>query len=226
MLKKFIAGVTLLCAATAANAASIEQQFDVASESTNFQSVIGFNLFDSIGGTRVLDSVSFSIDGFVSGSAEVESRDAQAATLVTTLEATLTLSSNLVADALVVTIPSVSNTFNATAFDGSLDFAGSSGVSYDDLGATQSESASYTDAAVLAAFTGLGQMNFDFDATATSSATGAGNIVSGFVSNAGGLITVIYNYTDVPAMNVSAPSSVALLGFGLLAFAGLRKSRK
>lgn len=224
MLKKLLCGASLLCAAGFTNAATITLTDNVAVATTNFQQTLSFAKFDTMGGTRVLDSVTFSIDGSIFGSAEVESRDAFPTTITTTLAANLLLIDSLM-NTLVVTIPSITNTFSATAYDGSLDFGGTSGITYSDLSANQYEEATYTDAATLAMFTGLDMASFTFDAQATSSSTGAGNITSGFRSTAGGLVSVIYNYTDM-SIPVSAPTHVAVLGLGLLAFAGLRKARK
>jgi len=224
MLKKILCGATLLCAAGFTSAATIEQESVVSTMPTDFQTVIAFDLFDDMGGTRTLESVTFSIDGMVTGNARVESEDAQAATINTTLEAELTLTDAMMNE-LVVTIPTITNVFNATAFDGDIDFMGSSGISYTDLMASQFEQEMYTDAATLAFFTGMGTTDFGFDASATSRATGAGNITSSFNSNAGGTVRVIYEFSETPS-SVSTPSHVALLGLGLLAFAGLRKVRK
>lgn len=224
MLKKILCGATLLCAAGFTSAATIELSSNVALQTTNFNTSLSFAKFDTEGGTKVLNSVTFSIDGTILGSARVESEDAQSAILTTTLSAKLTLSDAL-ANTLVVTIPSITNVFNASAWDNSTDFGGTSGITYLGLTASQSESETYTDAMTLAMFTGMGNAMFTFDAAATSSATGAGNIISSFSTTAGGLVKVIYNYTDVP-VTVSSPSHVALLGLGLLAFAGLRNVRK
>ena len=222
MLKKILCGATLLCAASLSNAATITQNFNVMLADTNFDLTIPFNLFDDMGGTRILDSVSFSIAGGIEGNARAESLDAGPATLELTLSATLTLTDALM-NTLVVTIPTVVNSFDAAAFDGEINFAGPSGVSFDGITASATNSETYTDAPTLAIFTGVGSMDFGFDATATSTATGAGNIISQFQSQAGGEVEVIYEWSAVP---VSAPSQVAFLGLGLLAFAGLRKARK
>jgi hypothetical protein len=224
MLKKILLGATFLAAAGMVNAATIEQEFDIPVQATNFDTSISFDEFDDMGGTRILNSVTFSIDGSVFGQASVESLDAAPATIVATLAATLTLTDQNMNE-LVVTIPSITNMFEATAFDGTIDFAGTSGIEFPDLSGTQFESETYTDGAVLASFIGSGTQMFGFDAVATSSATGAGNIITQFGSQAGGLVKVIYDYTEVP-VNVSAPSHIAMLGFGLLAFAGMRKVRK
>lgn len=221
MLKKILCAATLLCAAGFTSAATIEQDFVVGVQDTDFNTSITFDKFDDMGGSLILESVMFSIDGVVMGSAEVESRDATAQTIVTTLSAELTLTDSLM-NTLVVTIPSITNSFDATAFDGTSDAGGTSGITYAMLTDTEFNSATYTDAMTLALFSGVGTADVDFDAAATSRAVGAGNITTTFFSQAGGTVKVIYKYTTT----VSAPSQVAFLGLGLLAFAGMRKISK
>jgi hypothetical protein len=225
MLKKLLCGATLVCAAGFANAATITLSDTVAVSTTNFTTSLNFAKFDTMGGTRVLESVTFAIDGSIFGSAEVESRDNAATTVVTTLSAELTLIDAL-SNTLVVTIPSITNIFNATAFDGVLDFGGTSGNSYLGLTANQYEDETYTDIPTLTLFTATGMdttANLTFHADATSSATGAGNLTSAFNTSAGGLVSVIYEYRVVP---VSAPAIGATVGFGLLLLTGLRRSSK
>jgi hypothetical protein len=227
MLKNILCGATLLCAAGVANAATVTFSDIVAVSPTNFTTTLDLAKFDTMSGTRVLEAVTFSIDGSIFGSAEVESRDSRAAIITSTLEAQLTLSD---ADSrtLVVTIPTIINMFNASAYDGVNDFGGTSGATFNDLNANQSEQRTFLDAATLAFFTSVGMDNsatFTFDAKASSVATGAGNLTSAFNTTAGGLVSVVYTYSDM-SIPVSAPSHIALLGLGLLAFAGVRKARK
>jgi hypothetical protein len=224
MLKKILCGATLLCAAGFSNAATIVFTNDVLIDTTNYTTSIDLQKFDSMGGTRVLESVKFSIDGSIFGSVEIESRDNQAATIDYKLEAELTLTDALM-NTLVVSIPSISDSFSATAFDGLTDFGGTSGASFMDLSANQYEEESYADAATLAFFTGMDMATFSFEAQATSAANGAGNLVSAFNTTAGGLVSVVYTYSDV-SIPVSAPAHIAMMGLGLLAFAGVRKARK
>ncbi|MFT6268680.1 MAG: hypothetical protein ACJAVV_001495 [Alphaproteobacteria bacterium] len=224
MLKKLLCGATLLCAATFSNAGTIILSEAVTLQTTNFQTALSFAQFDTMGGTRTLDSVSFSIDGSIFGTIEVESRDAAPAVITTKLEAELTLTDAL-DNILVVTIPSIERILNAAAFDGTIDFDGPSGETYADLMADAFNIETYTDAATLAIFTGMGDAEFTFDAAATSIATGAGSITSAFNTSAAGFVEIIYTYSDT-VTQVSAPSHVALLGLGLLAFAGSRKIRK
>lgn len=224
MLKKLLCGATLLCAATFSNAGTITLSDTVSLQTTNFQTALSFAKFDTMGGTRVLDSVSFSINGTIQGSIKVESSDASATVIATKLEAQLTLTDAL-DNTLVVTIPSIERVLNASAFDGSIDFGGTSGATYADLEESNFNIETYSDAATLAMFSGSGAADFMFDAAAASMATGAGSITSQFNTSASGFVEVIYTYSDV-VTNVTAPSHVAFLGLGVLAFAGLRRVRK
>lgn len=223
MLKKILCGATLLCAAGFTSAATIEDTAIVPQQLTDYDTVVSMDLFDDMGGTLVLQSVTFSIDGSIFGSAAVENLGASNQTVDTTLSAELTLTDALM-NTLVVTIPTISNSFDATAFDGTIDFDGTSGITYPELSANQYEEETYTDAATLAFFTGMGTADFGFDAAATSRAVGGGNLITQFRTEASGIVKVVYEYTRVP-VNVSSPSQVAFLGLGLLAFAGLRKVR-
>ena len=224
MLKKILSGVTLMCVASLTHAATITLSDTVALQTTNFTTTLSFAQFDTNGGTRVLESVEFSIDGSILGDAQVESFDETATTLVTTVSAQLSLTDAL-NNVLVVTIPSVTNTFNATAYDGSIDFDGTSGISYLGLTASAFNSESYSDTATLDLFSGAGTSTFTFDASAISSVTGGGNIFSSFRTQAEGLVSVIYNYRDV-SVSVSTPSHLALFCVGIVALAGLRRARK
>lgn len=224
MLNKLLCGATLLCAASLSQAATIVFSDVVDETTTNFTTTVELAKFDDLGGTRVLDAVTFSIDGDIFGIAEVESRDAEAATILTTLSAELTLTDALM-NTLVVSVPTVTNTFEASAFDGSLDFDGSSGFTLDNLTASKYEEKTFIDAPTLAFFSGSGVANFVFDANATSSATGAGNLTTGFSTSAGGLVSVMYTYSEF-SIPVSAPTGIAIIALALLAFVGVRRFSK
>jgi len=225
MLKNILCATSLLCATTFANAASITLTDTLVMQSTNYATTLEFAKFDTLGGARTLESVSFSIAGDILGTAQVESLDNTASTIMTTLSAELTLT-DAMSNVLVVTIPSVTRTFDASAYDGTTDFSGTSVVVFDNLAASQFEEETYTDLSTLDFFSGQGVSTFSFAAQAASLATGSGNIISGLSTQAGAIVNVVYNYSVTsPAVGVSAPSHVAMLGFGLLTIAGLRKVR-
>lgn len=223
MFKKLLIASALICATSVASAAVVTQTATLAVDPTNYDADISFNQFDASLGT--LNFVSITVDGTVTGIVRAESLDATATSIVATLEASLTLT-DAGGSLLVTSVPTISETNAVSAFDNDVDFGGTSGVTVDDLVGTDSASAMFTSGAILASYTGAGTMDFVFDAAASSIAEGPGNIISQLNTQAGALITVIYDYTAAPVVGVSAPGHLALLGGGLLAFAGFRNSRK
>jgi hypothetical protein len=221
MFKKLLFSFLLIASSGAANAALITQSDSVTRQSTDFSTSLIFNLFD-LGPNFELTKVSFSIDGDVFGSAEIESRDASASTIDISISVELTLFDTSNAP-LVISIPLFTQQFEATAYDGTNDAGGTSGITYTGLTASQFVSESYTDALTLSAFTGTGTVSLGFGAVGTSSATGSGNLIAGFQTEASGDIEVIYEYR---AREVSEPSMVALFGLGLIALGGLRRIKK
>jgi hypothetical protein len=101
---------------------------------------------------------------------------------------------------LTIAAPAVTEVFDLTAFDGTLDFGGTSGTTFADIEEGDTAIQTFTDAATLAAATGSGSFGFLVDAVGTSfaDATG-GNISTFFLSQAAVTITVTYDYEPVPA---------------------------
>jgi uncharacterized repeat protein (TIGR01451 family) len=90
-------------------------------------------------------------------------------------------------------------TFNATSYDGILDFGGTSGFSFNPKAATGNKSITLT-GSQLAAFIGAGQVSLTESATATSSATGGGNLVASLSSNGQATVSVVYDYLPSNAL--------------------------
>lgn len=221
MFSKIVTSACILLVAAATSAAPIQQSQTIAPTNTNFSTTVSFNQFDDMGGTLTLDSVTIMVDGVISGDIEVESLDATASTITTTLDAMMSLSTAGLGELVGVTLPTVTNNFSAGAFDGTTDFMGTSGVTYLDLGGNVLSNETYYDAATLALFTGSGTKDFTFSALATSLATGPGNLFSQFNVVAGGTITITYD--SIATVNVNTPTGLALVGFGLLAIFGNRR---
>lgn len=184
---------------------------------TNWSTSITLPQFDPALGT--LNSISFVLFGHVEGTAKFESMDAAPAVITMDLSAMLKLKRPDLTD-LVVTIPVASTSDNASAFDGTIDFGGTSGNTYGGLSANDTESATTSTAADKALFTGLGSIVLPVTASGASTGSGAGNLLLQFQTSASAWATVTYDYTAVPE-----PSSLLALmsGLGVIGLAIRRK---
>lgn len=213
--------VAALLAAGAANAASISYNAVIADQNTNWgppaPGLLNLPTFDLNLGT--LNSVSVKLDGRVVGTARVESLDGSTSTINTLLQATITASGPLIG--AVQVIPAVSATDSFSAFDGVVDFGGTSGKVYGPSTGTDTDTITSVNPIVLAGYStvGPGSVAFNVSASGSSTASGAGNIITQFSTKAGAKVTVTYNYssTNVPDGGATmALLPVALLGLGLL----------
>ena len=137
-IRTLILGLTLcLCAATAAQSASIVRTDSVPLTKTNWTQSLTVPQFDPALGT--LQSVKFTLGSHVEGSAKFESLDAASATVTMKMAATVRLS-RLDATAIVATTPTSTTVDTVARFDGTIDFDGTSGKTYPSLFADASES--------------------------------------------------------------------------------------
>jgi hypothetical protein len=76
------------------------------------------------------------------------------------------------------------------------------------------------------AFVGLGNITFDLagGAVTTESYTG-GDFLAGQTTDAGGTVTVTYNYNEIPPPGVPEPGTLSLFGTGLLGLAGMLRNK-
>ena len=200
----------LAVAATPASAASISYSDSIALTTTNWSDSVSIPLFDPSLGT--LTSILFELNGTVQGNVQFESLDAAPSTVTTNLQAQIILQRPDLSQ-LVAVLPVANNVDNVTAFDSVIDFGGTSGKSYLNLMSVAGDSTvSPPPNSDLALFTGVGLINLPVVAFGQSNASGAGNLVVLFNTQAGADVKVTYNYrpTEVPE-----PASLALLGSGL-----------
>ena len=204
-------------------------------QSTDWTSSLVFNKFDTSLG--VLTGVEFTLNGHIQGSAGYENTGTSAAAVTTKLQAQISVGSPGAATIATAQLVAAHDDI-ATSFDGTTDFGGTSGKTYSSLTADKSTSITLTDPTSLATFVGTGSISLPVVATGLSSASGSGNLLTKFVSQASASGTLIYIYTPVnpPAgqtvgpgqpQTVPEPSSVALLvcgGLGL--FATLRRNSR
>lgn len=126
-----------IMAASLASAATISFSDTIANQTTNYTSSVTLQKFDTSLGT--LNFVTFTLGGSVVSVIRVESLDAAPSTITGTSSATLALKrpDN---SALLSTLPSNSSSFSATAFDGVIDFGGTSGRDFGNIIGSSSDS--------------------------------------------------------------------------------------
>ncbi|WP_187830193.1 choice-of-anchor E domain-containing protein [Siccirubricoccus phaeus] len=207
-----------------AKAAVLTYSDTVPTQLTNFDSAFSLPLFDAVANNGTLTSVKFTLSGVATGSISFENFAASSATITTQLSAVLTLSRPGGGATIVITTPIANNSDSVTSFDGTIDFGGTSGRTYSGINASDSDEATLTDGVDLALFTGTGSILLPISAVANSSATGSGNIINQFNTNAGATVTVEYTYT--PNVVVPEPLGLSLLGAGLLGLGIVRARRK
>ncbi|ADI62778.1 choice-of-anchor E domain-containing protein [Trichormus azollae] len=155
---------------------------------TNFNQTLSLQQFDTSLG--ILTSVTLDIVGFINGNAKFESLNAASSLIRANVSAILNLTQGGVT--LFSLNPSNSKSYQATAFDGVVDFAGTSAITLDII--LDEDVATRTLTNNLESFIGSGNVNFLVSAIADSSVTGSGNILSQIGTLAKGQLTVTYNY--------------------------------
>lgn len=203
-----------LIASLSAQAASVSFGDTIATKKTTWSDSLSVSKFDPSLGT--LTGVSWTFGGNVAGNAQAESLDAAPAVLSLDLKATITVQKPG-GGQLAQVIPVVNNTYNASAFDGTIDFGGTSGVSFLGLTGSGSDSGSVP-SSDWADWTGIGNVTLATDAVGASAGTGAGNLITLFNTDAGADFRVTYSYDPavVPEPGTLAMSGVVLLGaFGV-----------
>ena len=208
-----IAGALLFASASYAGAI-LEESYSgmVDLQSTDWAESLLVQQFDEGNGARKLVSICIHLEGTVSGSAGLESLDASPAKIAVELSAMISLSLGDVT--LAVVLPIADDTFNASAFDGTIDFGGTSGMTFEKLSASDNADNKLTaENAAFGKFLGDGSVKLDGEATGSSSGSGAGNLILQFNTQAALAYRITYKYTEVPA-----PGSLAILaGAGMMA---------
>ncbi len=84
--------------------------------------------------------------------------------------------------------------FNASAYDGISDYAGTSGITFASRTSSGTKSLKITSSADLAAYIGTGTLSLDVLMQATSNSTGGGNLLTQITSSGSADVTIIYKY--------------------------------
>jgi hypothetical protein len=127
------------------------------------------------------------------------------------------LAINVPTGAVPVTIPPVSQSFNASAFDGTLNYGGTSGKTFAPVtSSSMPRTTELTSPADLAAFTGHFRIPISVSGHATGSvASEHGDVSSAFQTDTSTTITVIYHYIpDLPSLDPPPASPPPSAGGG------------
>jgi hypothetical protein len=144
----------------------------------------------------ILTGISVTFAASVEGSAGVESLDAAPAVTTTNYSANITLIGPAGIAPLSVS-PAISFVDSLSAFDGVIDFAGTSGILRSGIALSDSAGVSVPlTPANLATFVGNGVVNWSGMAAGNSFVTGPGNVLSQFLTRASGVVTVCYDYAS------------------------------
>jgi hypothetical protein len=184
-------------------------------QDTDWSEVLSVPKFDPTLG--ILQKVSITLAGEVTGSAAYENLDAETQDITLELSATLELQ-RPDGTKLIDVVPLCNETETASAFDSILDYGGTSGNTFAGLSGTASESGDFMSASDLLLFTGPGNIDLTFSAEASSMGSGGGNLSLLFNTDASGSFDVEYTYV------VPEPGTLALL-VGLLATLAIWRKR-
>jgi len=223
-MKRFVLLVCVLISAQmiAANADMVSYGGSVPLATTNWSSAITIPKFDPTLG--ILNSIAFELSGNLLGTARFENLDALPSTVTMFLSSQIRM---LRPDTsiILVAIPIVATADYVAAFDGILDYGGTSGITYAGLAANKFvTSSSPPPGSDLALFTGLGTIALPVIAIGNSGGNGAGNLRLDFSTAASAEVVVKYYFTPIPE-----PSTLFALLSGLGGIAGsitLRKKRR
>jgi hypothetical protein len=171
---------------------------------TNWTATQSAPQFDPSLGT--LTSVEILNSDPIKSAIKAENLDMAPATIHATVSGDLTLSGPGV-PGLDVAL-SADQTFDASAFDGTIDFGGTSGKIFSPLTINGSNSTTVTSAVDLAKYTGTGTVSFTETTHGNSTATGSANLLVQVNTSAAANVTIVYHY--VPT-NQLAPGNYTIV---------------
>lgn len=218
-----VLGLPLSAFAISAPATSVSYTSNViALQDTDWDAQLELPLYN---GSATLSGVTIELFGEVTGSAQAESTDSRPATLTLNLSADIALALPTAAVATLTASPVFTQTVQASARDGAIDFAGSSGFTFSlVMPVTGSASASFSDAASLALFTGTGTLVLPVSALSNSMTLASGNVADAYLTQAGAYARITYATVAAP---VPEPGTWALMaaGLGLVVLRAARQRR-
>ncbi len=187
------------------------QTITVADAPTGWSKELSAAQFDPSLGT--LDSVNITLSGNETASVAAENLGATAATLGFSETPTLTLVTPD-PNTYVRATPNVTDGMSLAAYDGSEDFAGTSGQTDQGLTATAQTTARLTSTQNLAAFTGDGSITLPMDAFSASSLAGPASLLTQLADQAGATVSISYTYTAAETNSLVEPEVVQCFAAG------------
>ncbi|MBL8858044.1 MAG: choice-of-anchor E domain-containing protein [Planctomycetes bacterium] len=189
-------GVALFAAPAAAQTQTVCFNSSLPLVNTNWNNSVSVSKFDTALGT--LQSINFVLSGNIQGAVRIESLDTAATVVQTNFQATLTLTRPDLS-VLVVTVPLANFNDSLSAYDGTTDFGGTSGVSHLGINAFATNNVtSPPPASDLVLFSGPpglpGNITLPVTAVGSSVATGSGNLITQFQTMADAQVQVCYTY--------------------------------
>jgi hypothetical protein len=209
---------------TVGSVTSAPQTQKIADQTTGWKNGIAFQKFNPALGT--LEDVNLTLVSDVKARQSFENLGATPTTITGSQLAFLTLAlkgNNL------LTVGTALNKFASLAgFDGTVDFAGTSGITFADLLGSDTSVTSLFDGLDLSLFTGPGSLSLDLSATGTSSVNGPGNMLLDLSEEAGANVDLTYTYLpgSDAAFAVPEPASWAILAGPLVFWAFIARRRR
>lgn len=228
-MKKNVLAVALVSALAAgsANALTITQTGEYglgySFATTNWLfTLTGLSQFDTLGGTRTLNSVALTLDAEMNQQIKGENTGANPDTLTPLASGSVAFRQGVSA-ILTAALSATGAPVGVTAFDGISDFGGTSGVTFPVLNDSDTVSTTLLSGGFFSGFIGTGDLSgYNIQAKALGAGIDStnGNLDQSVSTDARGRITIVYNYDE---RQIPEPTSMLLIGFGLL---GLGASRR
>jgi protocatechuate 3,4-dioxygenase beta subunit len=165
-------------------------------KNTNWSATQAVQQFNPALGT--LTSIDIIISDPITGTIKVENLDTALATINASDTGAVTLTGQGIPG--LSTPINFTENFNASAFDGTIDFGGASGHTFGPLVQQGSKTITLADPASLAAYTGTGSVPLTVTANASATASGSGNLLLSVNTSASATVKVVYHYIPSNAL--------------------------